>query len=83
MLCGGVPETTALLQQRFDYIFYTGSTTVGRIVREAANKYLTPTTLEMGGKRWVPTGEERGRGEKHYLKGKMVKALRQKNYCRG
>ncbi|XP_063864337.1 aldehyde dehydrogenase, dimeric NADP-preferring-like isoform X2 [Scylla paramamosain] len=50
VVCGGVSETTALLQQRFDYIFYTGSTHVGRIVREASNKYLTPTTLEMGGK---------------------------------
>lgn len=50
VVCGGVTETTALLQQRFDYIFYTGSTHVGRIVREAANKNLTPTTLEMGGK---------------------------------
>lgn len=50
VVCGGVPETTALLQERFDYIFYTGSTHVGRIVREASNKFLTPTTLEMGGK---------------------------------
>ncbi|KAL7298333.1 hypothetical protein TKK_0008677 [Trichogramma kaykai] len=47
---GGVPETTELLKQKFDYIFYTGSTTVGRIVREASNKFLTPVTLELGGK---------------------------------
>ncbi|XP_071547048.1 aldehyde dehydrogenase, dimeric NADP-preferring-like isoform X2 [Panulirus ornatus] len=47
---GGIPETTELLKQRFDYIFYTGSTQVGKIVREAANKHLTPTTLELGGK---------------------------------
>ncbi|XP_043471761.1 aldehyde dehydrogenase, dimeric NADP-preferring isoform X2 [Leptopilina heterotoma] len=47
---GGVPETTELLKQRFDYIFYTGSTTVGKIVRDAANKFLTPVTLELGGK---------------------------------
>ena len=47
---GGIPETTALLKERFDYVFYTGGTTVGRIVREAANKYLTPCTLELGGK---------------------------------
>lgn len=46
---GGVPETTELLKQRFDYIFYTGSTTVGRIVHAHANKYLTPVTLELGG----------------------------------
>ncbi|KAK8379534.1 hypothetical protein O3P69_019458 [Scylla paramamosain] len=50
VVLGGVPETTELLKERFDYVFYTGSTTVGRIVREAANKYLTPTTLELGGK---------------------------------
>ncbi|KAB7498820.1 Aldehyde dehydrogenase, dimeric NADP-preferring [Armadillidium nasatum] len=50
VVCGGVPETTELLKERFDYIFYTGSTTVGKIVREASNKYLTPTTLELGGK---------------------------------
>ncbi|KAG0728047.1 Fatty aldehyde dehydrogenase [Chionoecetes opilio] len=50
VVLGGVAETTELLKERFDYIFYTGSTSVGRIVREAANKYLTPTTLEMGGK---------------------------------
>lgn len=47
---GGVEETTELLKERFDYIFYTGSTTVGKIVHQAAAKYLTPTTLELGGK---------------------------------
>ncbi|KAJ8670410.1 hypothetical protein QAD02_001669 [Eretmocerus hayati] len=50
VILGGVSETTELLKHRFDYIFYTGSTTVGRIVREASNKYLTPVTLELGGK---------------------------------
>lgn len=50
VVLGGIPETTELLKERFDYVFYTGSTTVGRIVREAANKFLTPTTLELGGK---------------------------------
>ncbi|XP_053638298.1 aldehyde dehydrogenase, dimeric NADP-preferring isoform X3 [Cherax quadricarinatus] len=50
VVCGGVSETTELLKQRFDYIFYTGSPQVGKIVRDAANKYLTPTTLELGGK---------------------------------
>ncbi|CAK9824066.1 Aldehyde dehydrogenase family 3 member A2 [Anthophora retusa] len=50
VVLGGVPETTELLKQRFDYIFYTGSTTVGKIIRNAANKYLTPVTLELGGK---------------------------------
>lgn len=47
---GGVPETTALLAQRFDHIFYTGNGTVGRIVMEAAAKNLTPVVLELGGK---------------------------------
>jgi len=47
---GDVNFTTALLQQKFDYIFFTGSPHVGKIVREAANKHLTPTTLELGGK---------------------------------
>lgn len=47
---GGVPETTALLSERFDHIFYTGNGTVGRIVMEAAAKQLIPVTLELGGK---------------------------------
>lgn len=47
---GGVEETTELLKQRFDHIFYTGSSAVGRIVMEAAAKHLTPVTLELGGK---------------------------------
>lgn len=47
---GGVEETTALLEQRFDYILYTGNGSVGRIVAEAAARHLTPTTLELGGK---------------------------------
>lgn len=47
---GGVQETTELLGQRFDYIFFTGSTAVGKIVHQAAARYLTPTTLELGGK---------------------------------
>ncbi|MGW5498669.1 aldehyde dehydrogenase family protein [Streptomyces olivaceoviridis] len=47
---GGVPETTALLAERFDHIFYTGNGTVGRIVMRAAAEHLTPVTLELGGK---------------------------------
>ncbi len=47
---GGPEETTALLAERFDYIFFTGGETVGRIVMEAAAKHLTPVTLELGGK---------------------------------
>jgi aldehyde dehydrogenase (NAD+) len=47
---GGVPETTDLLSQRFDHIFYTGNGTVGRVVMSAAVAHLTPVTLELGGK---------------------------------
>ncbi|MFI9235308.1 aldehyde dehydrogenase family protein [Streptomyces sp. NPDC053079] len=47
---GGVPETTALLAERFDHIFYTGNAVVGRIVMAAAARHLTPVTLELGGK---------------------------------
>ncbi|KAN0064202.1 hypothetical protein ACQY0O_003369 [Thecaphora frezii] len=47
---GAIPETTALLDQRFEHIFYTGNGTVGRIIAEKAAKWLCPTTLELGGK---------------------------------
>ena len=47
---GGVEETTALLAERWDHIFYTGNATVARIVMTAAAQYLTPVTLELGGK---------------------------------
>lgn len=47
---GGVPETTALLEERFDHIMYTGNGSVAKIVMEAAARNLTPVTLELGGK---------------------------------
>ncbi|KAJ3214812.1 Aldehyde dehydrogenase, dimeric NADP-preferring, partial [Dinochytrium kinnereticum] len=47
---GGVAETTAVLAEKFDHIFYTGNGHVGRIVMTAAAKHLTPVTLELGGK---------------------------------
>jgi aldehyde dehydrogenase (NAD+) len=47
---GGVDDTTALLAERWDHIFFTGSTNVGRVVAQAAAKHLTPTVLELGGK---------------------------------
>ncbi|MFP7254440.1 aldehyde dehydrogenase [Terribacillus goriensis] len=47
---GEVETSTALLKEDFDYIFFTGSTGVGKIVAEAAAKHLTPMTLELGGK---------------------------------
>ncbi|MGF1557755.1 MAG: aldehyde dehydrogenase family protein, partial [Flavobacteriaceae bacterium] len=47
---GGVETSQKLLAQKWDYIFFTGSTRVGKIVYESAAKYLTPVTLELGGK---------------------------------
>lgn len=43
-------ETQELLRQRFDHIFYTGNSMVGKLIMEAAAKHLTPVTLELGGK---------------------------------
>jgi aldehyde dehydrogenase (NAD+) len=47
---GGREENQDLLNQKFDYIFFTGSTSVGKIVMEKASKNLTPVSLELGGK---------------------------------
>ncbi|MDD6193395.1 MAG: aldehyde dehydrogenase, partial [Lachnospiraceae bacterium] len=47
---GGRAENNELLEQRFDHIFFTGSTSVGKIVLEKAARYVTPVTLELGGK---------------------------------
>lgn len=47
---GNQEESEKLLLERFDYIFFTGSTNVGKIVMKSASEYLTPTTLELGGK---------------------------------
>lgn len=55
---GGIPETTVLLNHRWDHIFYTGNPTVGRIVAEVAAKHLTSTTLELGGKCPVVVAED-------------------------
>ncbi|XP_043940011.1 aldehyde dehydrogenase family 3 member B1 [Protopterus annectens] len=50
VVCGGVKETTELLEEKFDYIFFTGGTHVGKIIMTAAAKHLTPVSLELGGK---------------------------------
>lgn len=50
VVTGAVEETTALLEERFDHIFYTGNGQVGRVVMRAAAEHLTPVTLELGGK---------------------------------
>lgn len=47
---GGVEETTTLLKEQFDFIHFTGSTQVGKIIASAAAKNLTPVVLELGGK---------------------------------
>ncbi|MBD2214224.1 aldehyde dehydrogenase [Nostoc linckia FACHB-104] len=47
---GGVETSQNLLAEKFDHIFFTGGTSVGKIVMEAAAKHLTPVTLELGGK---------------------------------
>lgn len=47
---GGVEVSTSLLELNFDYIFFTGSTRVGKIIMQSAAKRLTPVTLELGGK---------------------------------
>jgi len=46
----GIDETTELLKLKFDKIFFTGSTKVGKIIYKAAAENLTPVTLELGGK---------------------------------
>ncbi|XP_068004301.1 aldehyde dehydrogenase family 3 member B1-like isoform X3 [Melanerpes formicivorus] len=50
VVTAGVEGTTRLLENKFDYIFYTGSPAVGRVVMSAAARHLTPVTLELGGK---------------------------------
>ncbi|KAJ3061249.1 Aldehyde dehydrogenase, partial [Quaeritorhiza haematococci] len=55
---GGIDETTAVLQNRFDHIFYTGNGAVGKIIMAAASKHLTPVTLELGGKSPVIIDED-------------------------
>ncbi|HWC17322.1 MAG TPA: aldehyde dehydrogenase family protein, partial [Terriglobales bacterium] len=47
---GGANETAALLNEKFNHIFYTGGARVGKIVAQAAAQSLTPVTLELGGK---------------------------------
>lgn len=50
VVTGGRAENQALLEQKFDKIFFTGSTTVGKLVMKSAAEFLTPVTLELGGK---------------------------------
>ncbi|KAM6134147.1 aldehyde dehydrogenase family 3 member B1-like [Phoenicopterus ruber ruber] len=50
VVTAGAQETTRLLENKFDYIFYTGSPSMGRMVMAAAAEHLTPLTLQLGGK---------------------------------
>lgn len=50
---GGADEAKKILDERYDYIFYTGSTGIGKVIMAAAAKHLTPVTLELGGKRYA------------------------------
>src|SRR5258707_12063633 len=50
VVLGAAPETTALLEEQWDHIFFTGGTVVAKIVMTAAAKNLTPVILELGGK---------------------------------
>ena len=50
VVTGGREENEALLSEKFDYIFFTGSVSVGKLVMEKAAKHLTPVSLELGGK---------------------------------
>ncbi|MEU6814359.1 aldehyde dehydrogenase family protein [Streptomyces sp. NPDC046860] len=73
---GGIPETTALLAERFDHIFYTGNGTVGRVVMRAAAEHLTPVTLELGGKSpaFVDRGTDLGVVADRLVRGKFLNA---------
>ena len=55
---GGVPQATEVLRQKFDTIFYTGNTQVGRVVMRAAAEHLCPCVLELGGKNPVLVGHD-------------------------
>jgi len=52
VVTGGVEVAEALVREKFDYIFYTGSSNIGKIVMRRAAEHLTPVTLELGGKRY-------------------------------
>jgi aldehyde dehydrogenase (NAD+) len=58
VITGSIAETTALLAQRWDYIFFTGSDIVGKVVAKAAAEHMTPYTLELGGKSPVILAED-------------------------
>lgn len=76
VVTGGVQESKALLEQKFDYIFFTGGTEIGRYIYQAAAKFLTPVTLELGGKSpcFVDTTFNKNWGLKRIVWGKFTNA---------
>lgn len=76
VVTGGVPETTDLLAERVDHIFFTGGGEVGRVVMRAAAEHLTPVTLELGGKSpaWVDASTELDASARRIAWGKWVNA---------
>lgn len=74
VVCGGPKETAEILNHRFDYIFFTGSTKVGKIIHAAAAKFLTPVTLELGGKSpcYIDKSVELHTAVKRILWGKLI-----------
>ena len=73
---GGRETNTILLQQRFDIIFFTGSTKVGKVVMKAAAENLTPVILELGGKSpcIVDSNANIKRAAKRIVWGKLINA---------
>lgn len=71
---GGRKEISGLLDENFDYIFFTGSVAVGKVVMAAASKNLTPVTLELGGKSpcIVDQTADLKRAAKRLIWGKLV-----------
>ncbi|XP_066153074.1 aldehyde dehydrogenase, dimeric NADP-preferring-like isoform X2 [Euwallacea fornicatus] len=71
---GRAQETTELLKERLDYIFFTGSSKIGQIVYQAAAKSLTPCTLELGGKcpLYIDSTADMYKSAKRALWGRML-----------
>jgi aldehyde dehydrogenase (NAD+) len=73
---GGIPETTALLTERFDHIFFTGGEAAARVVLRAAAEHLTPVTLELGGKSpaYVDSSTDLAKAAKRIAWGRFMNA---------
>ncbi len=76
VVTGGVETAEALLAERWDHIFFTGSTRVGRVVAKAAAEHLTPVTLELGGKSpaWVDRSVDLEKAARRIAWGRYVNA---------